>query len=149
MVWTTVSDQIPPDVTSYDVTNLKLSTEYYFRVCAQYAVGRSEYLESNGITITFDPSSGVKIMYRGRAMMLGASGAGKTSTVRAIFGEPFAEELERTDEIQIFRFNTDWCKVKGESTEAIESAHISKKLDDPVTDQKGQIEINHELETVK
>uniref|UniRef100_A0ABM0MPP8 Uncharacterized protein LOC102805555 n=1 Tax=Saccoglossus kowalevskii TaxID=10224 RepID=A0ABM0MPP8_SACKO len=122
--WTTVSNQIPPNVTSYDVTNLKLSTEYYFRVCAEYAVGRSEYLESNGIIITFDPSSGLKIMYRGRAMMLGASGAGKTSTVRAVFGEPFNKKHVSTDGIEIFRFDTDWRKVKGDSTEAIESAHI-------------------------
>ncbi|XP_006821950.1 uncharacterized protein LOC102809060, partial [Saccoglossus kowalevskii] len=121
--WTTVSDQIPPDVTSYDLTSLKLSTEYYFRVCAENAVGRSEYLESMGITITFDLSSGMKIMYRGRAMVLGASGAGKTSTLKSIFGEPFEEELDSTDGIKMYRFDDDWCKVEDDSTEAIESAH--------------------------
>ncbi|XP_077861453.1 uncharacterized protein LOC144341648 [Saccoglossus kowalevskii] len=112
--WTTVSDKIPPDVTWYNVENLKLSTEYYFRVCAENAVGRSEYLESRGTTITFDLSSGIKIMYRGRAMVLGASGAGKTSTVKSIFDEPFEEELERTDGIDTFRFDidSDWSKIE-------------------------------------
>ncbi|XP_077869314.1 uncharacterized protein LOC144360405 [Saccoglossus kowalevskii] len=60
-----------------------------------------------------DLSNGMKIMYRGRAMMLGASGAGKTSTVRAVFGEPFEEVLDSTDGIKIFRFGTDWRKVEG------------------------------------
>ncbi|XP_077862075.1 uncharacterized protein LOC144343261, partial [Saccoglossus kowalevskii] len=58
--WTIVSDHIPPDDTSYNVENLNQGTTYYFRVCAENAVGTSEYLESNFITTTEEGASSSK-----------------------------------------------------------------------------------------
>uniref|UniRef100_A0ABM0MKP7 Uncharacterized protein LOC102803817 n=1 Tax=Saccoglossus kowalevskii TaxID=10224 RepID=A0ABM0MKP7_SACKO len=40
-------------------------------------------------------------------MMLGASGAGKSSTVKSILGEPFKEELDSTDGMKTFHIRSD------------------------------------------
>lgn len=41
---------VKPDITSYCVQNLKEGTEYFFRVVAENAVGKSEPLDSAGVT---------------------------------------------------------------------------------------------------
>ncbi|KAK7507540.1 hypothetical protein BaRGS_00001475, partial [Batillaria attramentaria] len=49
MTWTPMTT-VKPDITSYCVQNLKEGTEYFFRVIAENAVGKSEPLESDGVT---------------------------------------------------------------------------------------------------
>ncbi|XP_025832493.1 titin isoform X2 [Agrilus planipennis] len=49
--WTKIAD-VEKDITSYEIQNLNINTEYSFRVIAQNAVGKSEPLEGKPIIIT-------------------------------------------------------------------------------------------------
>lgn len=48
MTWTPLTT-VKPDISSYCVQNLKEGTEYFFRVIAENAVGKSEPLDSDGV----------------------------------------------------------------------------------------------------
>ena len=48
MTWSPLTT-VKPDISSYCVQNLKEGTEYFFRVIAENAVGKSEPLDSDGV----------------------------------------------------------------------------------------------------
>lgn len=50
MIWSKVAD-VGHDFSAYSVQKLHEDAEYMFRVCAQNAVGASEFLESEPVTV--------------------------------------------------------------------------------------------------
>lgn len=50
MIWSKVAD-VGHDLSAYSVQKLHEDAEYMFRVCAQNAVGASEFLESESVTV--------------------------------------------------------------------------------------------------
>ena len=55
----------------------------------------------------------LKKIYRGRVMLVGAFGAGKTSTKRSLFNEPYEEKHLSTDGADIYNIDiTEWI-IKG------------------------------------
>lgn len=50
MIWSRVAD-VDHDVSAYSIQKLHEDAEYMFRVCAQNAIGSSEYLESEPVTV--------------------------------------------------------------------------------------------------
>ena len=55
----------------------------------------------------------MKKLYRGRIMLVGAFGAGKTSTKRSLFNEAFQYHHESTDGADVFEIDiTEWI-IKG------------------------------------
>lgn len=50
MIWSKVAD-VDHDLSAYSVQKLHEDAEYMFRVCAQNAVGASEFLESEPVTV--------------------------------------------------------------------------------------------------
>lgn len=50
MIWSKVAD-VNHDMSAYSIQKLHEDAEYMFRVCAQNAVGASEFLESEPVTV--------------------------------------------------------------------------------------------------
>jgi len=50
MIWSKVAD-VDHDVSAYSVQKLHEDAEYMFRVCAQNAVGASDFLDSEPVTV--------------------------------------------------------------------------------------------------
>lgn len=50
MIWSKVAD-VGHDISAYSVQKLHEDSEYMFRVCAQNAVGVSEFLDSEPVTV--------------------------------------------------------------------------------------------------
>ena len=65
MTWSPLTT-VKPDISSYCVQNLKEGTEYFFRVIAENAVGKSEPLDSDGV-VPKSPYGELFLVNRGMA----------------------------------------------------------------------------------